>query len=155
MDKLEEVRKEIAVVWQEVFDGKTAGTACEAMERYETLCEELRYLESVDKMEAEPSTAEATDFHGDFQTMDDKAKEEIINPKHYKLVPPGEYPDGIEYMDLCCFVLSHLDGVKAHLVGQILKYALRVGKKDDILQDSRKIEWYASYLVKQIEKEKQ
>lgn len=97
---------------------------------------------------------EEVDFHGDFQSMDEKMREEIINPKHYKIVPPGNYPDGIEYMDLCVHALSHLDGVKAHLVGQILKYALRVGKKDDFLQDSRKIEWYANYLVTLIEEEK-
>ena len=94
-----------------------------------------------------------TDFHGDFSGMSEEEKDAVINPKHYKLVPPGEYPEGIQYMDLCVFALSHLDGVKAHLVGQILKYALRVGKKDDMLQDATKIQWYAEYLVKLIEEE--
>jgi len=93
------------------------------------------------------------DFHGDFGSMDDAAQDAIINPKHYKLIPAGNYPNGLEYMDICDHALAHLDGVKSHLVGQILKYALRVGKKDAFLQDSRKIEWYAKRLVKTVEEE--
>ena len=93
------------------------------------------------------------DFHGDFGSMDDAAQDAIINPKHYKIIPAGNYPNGLEYMDICDHALAHLDGVKSHLVGQILKYALRVGKKDAFLQDSRKIEWYAKRLVKTVEEE--
>lgn len=103
------------------------------------------------KVFPEPETG--VDFHGKFEEMDDAAKEAIINPKHYKTIPPGEYPDGLEYMDICEYALAHLDGVKSHLVGQILKYTLRVGKKDAFLQDARKIEWYAKRLVETVEKE--
>lgn len=91
-----------------------------------------------------------TDFHGDFSGMSDEVKNSIINPKHYKIFSPEDYvsyPDGIEYMDLCDKALAHLSGVESHLVGQILKYALRVGKKDAMEQDATKIEWYASRLV--------
>ena len=96
---------------------------------------------------------DSLDFHGKFEDMDNDLQEQIINPKHYKIVPPGTYENGLEYMDICDFALSHLDGVKAHLVGQILKYTLRVGKKDAFLQDSRKIEWYAKRLVETVQKE--
>jgi hypothetical protein len=90
------------------------------------------------------------DFHGEFSDMEAALQEAIINPKHYKLFSPEDYsayPNGIEYMDLCDKALAHLSGVEAHLVGQILKYTLRVGKKDAMEQDAKKIEWYATRLV--------
>jgi len=92
----------------------------------------------------------APDFHGDFSDMEAALQEAIINPKHYKLFSKEDYsayPNGIEYMDLCDKALAHLSGVEAHLVGQILKYTLRVGKKDAMEQDAKKIEWYATRLV--------
>jgi hypothetical protein len=82
--------------------------------------------------------------------MSEEVKDSIINPKHYKIFAPedyAKYPDGIEYMDLCDQALAHLSGVESHLVGQILKYTLRVGKKDAMEQDATKIEWYATRLV--------
>ena len=111
--------------------------------------EELDYKAAVAEMEGNDLVV---DFHGNFEDMDDAAKDAIINPKHYKTIPAGNYPNGLEYMDICEHSLAHLDGVKAHLVGQILKYTLRVGKKDAFLQDSRKIEWYAKRLVETVEK---
>jgi len=92
-------------------------------------------------------------FHGEFTNMDNDEQDQIINPAHYKVIPSGSYPDGLEYMDLMTYILSHHNGVESHLLGQILKYAIRIGKKDDKLQDARKIEWYASYLVKVIKDE--
>jgi len=92
-----------------------------------------------------------TDFHGEYEVMTDEEKDLIVNPKHYKIIPPGNYPDGLEYMDICDYALSHLTGVQAHLVGQILKYSLRIGKKDSTLQDASKIQWYANYLVNNLE----
>jgi len=88
-----------------------------------------------------------TEFHGNFEAMTDEERDLIVNPKHYEIIPPGDYPFGLEYMDICQFALSHLTGVQAHLVGQILKYSLRIGKKDSTLQDASKIQWYANYLV--------
>jgi len=96
------------------------------------------------------------EFHGEFSEMTEEVKDSIINPKHYKIFSPedyADYPDGIEYMDLCEKVLAHLSGVTAHLVGQILKYALRLGKKDSMEQDATKIEWYAVRLVKWVKKQ--
>lgn len=96
------------------------------------------------------------EFHGEFSEMTEEVKDSIINPKHYKIFSPedyAKYPDGIEYMDLCEKVLAHLSGVTAHLVGQILKYSLRIGKKDSMEQDATKIEWYAVRLVKWVKKQ--
>ena len=94
-----------------------------------------------------------TKFHGDFTSMNNDEKDDIINPAHYKVIPSGNYPDGLEYMDLMTYILSHHNGVDSHLLGQILKYSIRLGKKDDKLQDAKKIQWYANYLVKVIEQE--
>jgi hypothetical protein len=94
-----------------------------------------------------------TDFHGDFKSLDEKARDEIINPAHYQVIPSGTYPQGLEYMDLMTYILAHHNGVESHLLGQILKYSIRIGKKDDKLQDAKKIQWYANYLVTIIEQE--
>lgn len=101
----------------------------------------------------EDEEAIKTNFHGDFSGMSDEVKDSIINPKHYKIFAPEDYvsyPDGIEYMDLCDKALAHLSGVESHLVGQILKYTLRVGKKDAMEQDATKIQWYANRLVETV-----
>jgi hypothetical protein len=100
--------------------------------------------------EADGMEVVTPDFHGEFSDMEAALQEAIINPKHYKIFSPEDYsayPNGIEYMDLCDKALAHLSGVEAHLVGQILKYTLRVGKKDAMEQDAKKIEWYATRLV--------
>ena len=100
---------------------------------------------------------ENLDFHGNFEEMSQDEQDQIINPKHYKMIPKEAYnkfPDGLEYMDLMEYILSHHKGVESHLLGQIFKYACRLGKKDAKLQDARKIEWYASRLVEVIENDK-
>ena len=97
------------------------------------------------------------DFHGKFEDMSEESRDEIINPKHYEVVPPEAYtkhPDGLEYMDIMQYLLAHHSGVQAHLLGQIFKYAIRLGQKDAKLQDAKKIQWYANYLVDVIEEEK-
>jgi len=78
----------------------------------------------------------------------------VINPKHYKMIPKEayqKYPEGLEYMDLMEYILKHHEGVEGHLLGQIFKYACRLGRKDSIIQDAKKIEWYANRLVKVLE----
>jgi hypothetical protein len=112
--------------------------------------EETNYGIELPLTEDLSDTTTTLDFHGKFEDMDDFTQNQIINPKHYKLFAPEDYaryPNGIEYMDLCDNALAHLSGVEAHLVGQILKYTLRVGKKDAKEQDAKKIEWYATRLV--------
>jgi len=105
-----------------------------------------------------PKTApEETDFHGDFGGMSLEMQDAIINPKHYKMIPPEAYekhPNGLEYMDLMEYILEHHKGVQGHLLGQIFKYACRLGRKDNIEQDATKIEWYANRLVKVIQNAK-
>jgi hypothetical protein len=94
------------------------------------------------------------DFHGDFSAMDKWTQEQIINPKHYKIVPAEAYskhPEGLEYMDVMEYALSHLSGVEAHTMGHVFKYAFRIGKKDAKLQDAKKIAWYANRMVEILE----
>ena len=112
------------------------------------LLEELRNLEN-----NQETSKKTTEFHGDFKAMDDREQDTIINPAHYKVIPAGTYPNGLEYMDLMTYILAHHKGVESHLLGQILKYSIRIGKKDDKLQDAKKIQWYANYLVNVIEQE--
>lgn len=95
-----------------------------------------------------------TDFHGDFDKMNAEQQDAIINPKHYKMLSAevmSKYPDGMEYIDLMAYLLEGHTGVQAHLLGQIYKYSMRLGKKDNKLQDARKIEWYANRLATEIE----
>lgn len=79
--------------------------------------------------------------------------EKNVNPAHYKMIPPEAYskfPDGIEYFDLMTYVLSHHQPVHAHAIGQSLKYLLRAGKKDLLVQDLKKARWYLNYLIDEI-----
>ena len=97
-----------------------------------------------------------TNFHGDFDKMTEAQQDAIINPKHYKMLSPevmSKHPDGMEYIDLMAYLLEGHTGVQSHLLGQIYKYSMRLGKKDNKLQDAKKIEWYASRLAKEIEDE--
>ena len=68
-----------------------------------------------------------------------------ISPKHYKEIVPG-----YEYMDMMVFMLKDFDGVEAHLMGQVYKYLMRYGKKDDKLQELEKVQWYLNYLIKEM-----
>ena len=101
---------------------------------------------------------EALDF---YETEDNKEVNEVevdevekhVNPSHYKMIPPEAYerfPDGIEYFDLMTFVLKHHDPVHAHAIGQSLKYLLRAGKKDALVQDLKKARWYLNYLIEEV-----
>jgi len=96
------------------------------------------------------NNAPLPDFHGKFEEMSEEVQDDIINPAHYKMIPPEAYskhPQGLEYMDLMEYILANHTGVESHLLGQVFKYACRLGKKDADLQDAKKIEWYANRLV--------
>jgi len=104
---------------------------------------------------AKEDTLEKLDFHGKFEEMDKWTQEQIINPKHYKIIPPEayeEHPDGLEYMDVMQYALAHLSGIEAHTMGHVFKYSFRIGKKDAKLQDAKKIAWYANRMVEILEK---
>jgi len=121
----------------------------EAEEQYEALIAESNYI-----VPEKYENKKALDFHGNFSSLDKKVQDEIINPKHYKMIPKEAYinkPDGLEYMDLMEYILDDHEGVEAHLLGQVFKYACRLGKKDAKLQDAKKIAWYANRLVNVIE----
>lgn len=66
-----------------------------------------------------------------------------INPDHYKNVAAGK-----QYMELMVDMLANKTGVEAHLYGQIYKYLMRAGKKDDENQELEKALWYLQALLK-------
>lgn len=81
-------------------------------------------------------------------------KDDVINPKHYKLIPKEAYtkhPEGLEYFDLMEYVLAHHDPYVAHGLGQAFKYLLRAGKKDPLAQDLKKAKWYLDRTIQNIE----
>jgi hypothetical protein len=65
-----------------------------------------------------------------------------INPKHYKDIVPG-----YQYMEMMQHMLKEFNGVEAHLLGQIYKYQMRLGKKDSKIQDLKKAQWYMNALL--------
>ena len=71
------------------------------------------------------------------------ATSDKISPAHYKEIVPG-----YEYMDMMVHMLDDLKGVEAHLMGQVYKYLMRYGKKDDKTQELKKAQWYLNYLIK-------
>lgn len=91
-------------------------------------------------------------FHSkNFKEKSAEEQDEVINPKHYQIIPPGNYPEGLEYMDIMKYALAEKDGYVGHLLGQIFKYSFRLGGKDDVLQEAKKIQWYANKLVSHLE----
>jgi len=70
-------------------------------------------------------------------------EEDKISPAHYKEIVPG-----YEYMDMMVHMLKDFEGVEAHLMGQVYKYLMRYGKKDDKTQELKKAQWYLNYLIK-------
>jgi len=85
----------------------------------------------------EPADPEAT------QMADER--EHYVSGNHYNDVVPG-----MQYMEMMQYMLDGKSGVEAHLFGQIYKYLMRAGKKDDYEQDMRKATWYAICLTKYI-----
>jgi len=69
-------------------------------------------------------------------------KNDPINPNHYKEIIPG-----YEYMDMMEYMLIDFEGVEAHLMGQVYKYLMRLGKKDAKIQDANKAKWYLDRLI--------
>ena len=72
-------------------------------------------------------------------------KNNAISPNHYKEIVPG-----YEYMDMMVYMLDGFDGVEAHLMGQIYKYLMGYGKKDAKVQELEKVQWYLTYLIKEL-----
>jgi len=66
-----------------------------------------------------------------------------INPQHYKNVAAGK-----QYMELMVDMLAGKSGVEAHLFGQVYKYLMRCGNKDQEVQELNKALWYLQALIK-------
>ena len=152
-DKENRVTKRLV---QQEYDGMELVETKDEVERFDDYGQYTAELlqESYDDMiRAAVKLDKEVDFHGEFEKMSAEQQDEIINPKHYKMIPASAYekhPDGLEYMDLMDYILAHHKGVESHLLGQVFKYAMRLGKKDADLQDAKKIAWYAERLVNTI-----
>jgi len=81
------------------------------------------------------------------KTFKEQVAEDRISPRHYKEIVPG-----YEYMDMMVHMLKDFQGAEAHLMGQIYKYLMRYGKKDDKVQELKKAQWYLNYLINNEEK---
>jgi len=109
---------------------------------------EQRIINSLEKMkEQEKSEQVESEMHpSDFSALDVEQRQAIINPKHYQMIPAGTYPNGIQYMGLVALLMlkkDKLDRYEAHIYSQVLKYLLRLGEKDTVRQDLKKVIWYA------------
>jgi hypothetical protein len=82
---------------------------------------------------------EVQEDHHIEKAYEDFVPSDAINPNHYKDVVPG-----YQYMEM----MQHmLPDVRSHLLGQVYKYLMRCGKKDDALQEIKKAKWYLDCLV--------
>jgi hypothetical protein len=80
------------------------------------------------------------DYYKGFNGISSNDINNAINPSHYQgIVSKYQY---IECME---FILGK-DGLKAHLIGQVYKYMMRLGKKDEDLQEVGKVVWYSRCL---------
>lgn len=70
-----------------------------------------------------------------------KKADMVNNPPHY-----SRNPAGIECID----VAEHMN----FNIGNIVKYAWRLGKKGDPIEDLKKIIWYSNREIARLEKEK-
>jgi len=75
--------------------------------------------------------------------LEEKDVNHYVSGKHYNEVVPG-----MQYMEMMQYMLKGKSGVEAHLFGQVYKYLMRCGKKDNVEQDLRKARWYINCLVK-------
>jgi hypothetical protein len=87
--------------------------------------------------------AKKKEYYLDKEFFSQTVKDSIINPKHYKNVAAGK-----QYMELMVDMLANKSGVEAHLFGQVYKYLMRCGNKDDEVQELEKALWYLNALIK-------
>lgn len=81
------------------------------------------------------------DMNAPLEPADDISK--AVSGSHYNDVVPG-----YQYMEMMQHMLDGKEGVESHLLGQVYKYLMRAGKKDDVEQEYRKARWYLNCLVK-------
>lgn len=75
----------------------------------------------------------------------------VSHPKHYALISTDNGED-IEVIDVIEAATKSLTGIKATDTGNIIKYACRWDKKNG-KQDIEKIIYYATHLLRVLEKE--
>jgi len=93
--------------------------------------------------EIDYEAAKEKEFYLDEDFFTQSSIDAVINPKHYKNVAAGK-----QYMELMVDMLDNKSGVEAHLFGQIYKYLMRCGNKDDEVQELEKALWYLNALIK-------
>lgn len=101
-----------------------------------------KWLKSANKWYNQPITEEEEEAMAELMNKQTETKKDHINPTHYKGVAAGK-----QYIELMQDLLEGYSGVEAHLLGQIYKYSMRLGKKDSKEQDATKISWYAQCLA--------
>lgn len=120
--------------------------------------EEKRFRDEIPELMGKTFPEKEVDFHGEFGELTEAQRDQIINPKHYKILPVEAMKHfldkGMEYMDIMRYALKQHTGAKAHVLGQVFKYAFRIGGKDDELQDAKKMAWYANRMVEEIKFER-
>ena len=81
---------------------------------------------------------EIYDLMNDFSDLQEESKSEISTPKHYQT-------NSIDVIDFCKLYNLNFN------LGNIVKYACRVGKKDNDIEDLKKVIDYAQREIKFLE----
>jgi hypothetical protein len=76
-----------------------------------------------------------------------KAIFDAVDPAHYKEIVPG-----YQYFDIMDHMLKDWKGSQAHAFGNALKYQMRLGKKDNVVQEIDKAIWYLERLKQDVAK---
>ena len=72
-------------------------------------------------------------------------KEMVSHPDHYQ---SGK---GLEVIDVIEAFTEDLSGVEAFDTGNIIKYVCRWNKKENPIQDLKKVVWYTQHLITHLE----
>ena len=83
------------------------------------------------------------------EESEEQTRDEIemaVDPAHYKSIIPG-----YEYFDLMDYMLEGWKGSQGHALGNAYKYLMRLGKKDNSVQELGKAIWYLERLKKDLE----
>jgi hypothetical protein len=104
-------------------------------------------LEASEKPNAESMVERA------YQASQGKAKERKVKPKADMVNAPPHYTvGGIETIDYIKAKLTPEEFI-GYLKGNVIKYTSRAGKKDDIVQDLEKAQWYMNRQIKALKGE--
>lgn len=88
-----------------------------------------------------------------YQASQGKAKERKAKPKADMVNAPPHYTvGGIETIDYIKAKLTPEEFI-GYLKGNVIKYTSRAGKKDDIVQDLEKAQWYMNRQIKALKGE--